>query len=394
MTLDDDAWIPRADVSDATRGALGEAHRRLRRARKALGLAPEPDGGVRAWLRAIRRRLAPGGRRRALEDLAAGLAAAVEAAERAAEWQQARVVHLTALVEGLARRAPPRPWRGRDERPVLCLGTGGGGTRVLAETAVRLGVHLGATVNESFDSVAWAPLVYDLVRAHGGAVDLPFADAAPDADGARARVLALAEALHAPWAAEGAPFGWKLPEFLLVLPILFDAFPNARAVLLVRHPVAAALRRPHVTTMPDHPLGRVVLAAAYRAAGRDPADVAADPPHVRQALAWRHQLGRAVRFLEARIAPAQRLVLRLEDFALSPEATVARLASFVGAPVAPTGALAPFDAARAAPPRDAAAAARVRDLCADVAATVGYGPGWLDAPVERAERRAWFTGLA
>ena len=193
---------------------------------------------------------------------------------------------------------------------------------------------------------------------------------------------------------EGAPFGWKLPEFLLVLPCLFDAFPAARAVLLVRHPVAAALRRPHVTTMPDHHLGRVVLPAAYRAAGRDPADVATDPPHLRQALAWRHQVGRAARFLDTRVAPAHRLVVRLEDFALSPEATVARLAAFVGAPVAPAGALAPFDAARAAPPRDPAAAARVRDLCADVAATVGYGPGWLDAPVERPERRAWFTGLA
>lgn len=379
--------IARADVRDAMHVALDAARRRLRRVERMLGVGEGRSPGLLGRLRALAFAVVPGGRGRAVARLSRGLASAVEAVERAAAWQQARATYLTLLAERAARARPRREFLGAQERPCLLLGTGGGGTRVLAEAAARLGLFLGATVNESFDSVAWAPLVYDLVTSRADGVDLP------RGNGARAQILETARLACDPWLAQGEPFGWKLPEFLLVVPLLFDAFPDAGAVLLVRHPATAALRRPHVTTTPAHPLGRVVLRGAYLAAGRDLARIERDPPHVRQALAWAHQVGRAERWLRDEVPPERVLLLRLEDFALSPRATVARLAAHLGLPPPRPGDASLYDDERAGRRPDPARVREVDAICGEVAARVGYGPGWLDGPVEEPARRALFAGL-
>lgn len=279
----------------------------------------------------------------------AGVDEALAAQRETIAWQRARLDYLETLLAHLAGRASARPWRGAQERPVLLLGSGGGGTRVLAEAAARLGVVLGARVNESFDSVEWAPLVYDAVIA-GSAP-------APDA------IRQLAEAIYSPWLSDGGRWGLKLPELILVLPAFLDAFPAAQAVWLTRHPLSAALRRSHVTTQPDHPLGRVVLAAAYRNAGRDAARIATDPQYVRNALAWRHQVELARAAL-----PAERVLhLRLEDFAGD---AATRLAEFLGLPAARLSV--EVDVERLAVPHGDPRAADVLAWCGSLAQSLGY----------------------
>jgi hypothetical protein len=189
-----------------------------------------------------------------VRELAAAVRETLAAIRASADWQRARIVALEELVASLAATARPRAWLGPAERPVLLVGAGGSGTRVLGEAALRLGVGLGPRVNESFDSVAWAPLVYDMVLGRGGG-----------------SILATAEAVHAPWLFGDRPWGIKLPELTLVLPRFVEAFPAARVVFLSRHPVSASLRRHHLTSSWEHPVGRVVLEDAYRGTGRDPA---------------------------------------------------------------------------------------------------------------------------
>ncbi|MDX2167214.1 MAG: sulfotransferase [Deltaproteobacteria bacterium] len=283
----------------------------------------------------------------------AGVEDALAAQRETIAWQRARLDYLETLVAGLARRAPARPWRGAEERPVLLLGTGGGGTRVLAEAAARLGVVLGTRVNESFDSVEWAPLVYESVLAGN---DAPSADA----------IHQVAESIYGVWLSDTGRWGLKLPELILVLPAFLRTFPAAQVVWLTRHPLAAALRRAHVTTQPDHPLGRVVLAAAYASAGRDTARLAGDAQHVRNALAWRYQVDLARAALAA--LPAERVLhLRLEDFAGD---APARLASFLSLPPAPVSV--GVDAQRLAVPRGDPRAGEVLALCGPLATALGY----------------------
>jgi len=327
-------FIVRADLRDVVARPLREAERVLHPGILGAALARLPGG---RWRR-----------------LAAGLERLVEAVRASTDWQRARVDYLEALVAGLAASRPPRIWRGAGESPVLLLGTGGGGTRLLGEAAVRLGVNLGARVNESFDSAEWAPLVYDLALAPSG--------------DAVSRIRARAEAVHAVWPADR--WGVKLPELLLVLPAFLDAFPDAQVVWLLRHPVAASLRRHHITSLPDHPLGRLVLEAGYRELGRDPSAMERDPQHLRNAVAWRYQVGLARRALAQR----SRLELRVEDFQTAPVATLDRMADFLGRPRPAPHDWVRVDDERLAIPRHDRRAAAVMEVCGALARELGYDP--------------------
>ena len=316
----------------------------------------DPRGGPllarlvgRVWARL------PGRRAR---ELAAAVRETMAAIRASAEWERARIVALEELVASLAATATPRPWLGAGERPFLLVGTGGGGTRILGEAALRLGVGLGPRVNESFDSVAWAPLVYEMIL---------------DGASARGRILEHAREVHAGWAFGDRPWGIKLPELTLVLPRFLEAFPAARVVFLARHPVTAALRRHHVTSTLEHPIGRRVLEEAYRAAGRDPSSAARDAQHIRNALSWRLQIGRVLGALEA-LPPAQVLRLRFEDFARNAAGTTARLAAFVERPMR-ADAIARIDGSRLGEvTRADRRAAEVMDLCGPTARALGYLP--------------------
>jgi hypothetical protein len=50
----------------------------------------------------------------------------------------------------------------RFDKPVILLGRGGSGTRLLAQLALSVGVFLGNELNASHDSVEWVETLYDL----------------------------------------------------------------------------------------------------------------------------------------------------------------------------------------------------------------------------------------
>src|SRR5262249_28497011 len=91
-------------------------------------------------------------------------------------------------------------------------------------------------------------------------------------------------------------WGLKLPETMLVLPLLIDTFPHAKVVHLTRHPVSSSLRRTHMTSRMDSVVGTVSLRAAYRYSNRDAAQIGADEPHLHNAYSWNFQVSRVVRY--------------------------------------------------------------------------------------------------
>jgi hypothetical protein len=111
-----------------------------------------------------------------------------------------------------------------------------------------------------------------------------------DRSNARAtRVFSLA-------ACECRPCIRKLPEMMLVLPLLIDAFPHAKVVHLTRHPVSSSLRRTHMTSRLTNAVGAAALPAAYRYSNRDPRQIGSDEPYLHNAYAWNFQVARVVRY--------------------------------------------------------------------------------------------------
>jgi hypothetical protein len=271
-----------------------------------------------------------------------------------------------------AGRPVPPPGRALGDavdHPLVLLGKGGGGSRLLSVVAVDCGVFVGR-VNVSGDCLEMVPAVYSGVLR---ALDCR----APwqrdrVVEGLRQGALAM---LRAGWSA-GEPWGFKVPEGLLLVRQIHAAFPDARFLLMTRHPVATCLRRSHMTAEPDNPIGRVSLSAAYEAAGLEPQRALADPIEVRSAVVTLHQVGSAVRYLRSQ-APADRyLEIHFEDVVARPADARARVAAWLGVDVVSQHLERAVDGARArhrtSVPADTVR--RIEAMLAPLTKTLGYDP--------------------
>lgn len=279
-------------------------------------------------------------------------------------WDQAQP-----LMDELGYERQPKanaPCKALDEQvltsPVIATGRGGSGTRLLSLALQQLGVFLGNRLNGTADSIEWVDLIYEMVVKSG----LDAAPRPPDWT-AELRARATSILVHGSWQ-PGMPWGWKLPESMLVVPELADGLPGSKFIHLVRDPLDTCLRRTHMTSRADNPVGRTTLATAYAALGwqRDPA---ADPDHIRNAASWWLQVSAMQR--HASTPGIRCLELRYEDLCTQPQHTADRIAAYLDIPER-TVDLPVDEARRCVWTAGDARAAEVWRICGDVAAGYGY----------------------
>ena len=198
-------------------------------------------------------------------------------------WQR-QLDSTMASTEIVTRSVPVIPGE-PNQSPVILTGRGGSGTRLLAEVCLGFGLHLGDSLNSSLDSLQWVDLLYEAVLTNLASQPKPWRGTWAAELRNRAR-----------WHRSGhtqldQPWGFKLPEAMLVGHELMEAWPGAQLVHLVRHPLDVCLRRTHMTSRTTNPIGRATLREAYQALGRD-GDPQIDPPHWRNAVSWWFQLSR------------------------------------------------------------------------------------------------------
>lgn len=212
--------------------------------------------------------------------------------------------------------------------PVVATGRGGSGTRLLSELLDQLGVFLGNELNTTRDSVEWADILYEMsIKLLADGVE------AMGAGRWRSELVTRAKSVLAAgrWTSP-RPWGFKLPECMLVLPELAAAFPRSRFVLVVRDPLDCCLRRTHMTSRTDNPIGVAALSAAYRSIGR-PGSPEDDPDHIRNAIAWLFQVrnGRET----ARTLGGRCREVRYEDICSRPQEVADGIARFLGVAAVP-----------------------------------------------------------
>lgn len=209
--------------------------------------------------------------------------------------------------------------------PVIVFNASHSGSRLLAVMLKRLGVFMGANLNDSEDSLDLFDLVRYIVERHApdfsglfrhGDAALPF----------RAEAAIRAHLAGRP---PGQPWGWKLPETSHVLPVMSRLFPEARCIHLVRDgrdvafspflaPKAAFWRKIYFN---DDQIGswrgHAMSQRAYRAHG-----------HVFNAARWVNSvtLGRA----HGAMLGERYLEIRYEALVADPAAEFGRVADFLG----------------------------------------------------------------
>jgi len=208
---------------------------------------------------------------------------------------------------------------------VIFTGRGGSGTRLLSQLADAAGIFIGNHRNKSDDSIEWVDLIYDIAVEAGGGHELPAGNAY------RSEIRAVAAAILRRAGPRSSPlWGLKLPEAMLVLPLLIDAFPRAKVVHLTRHPVSSSLRRTHMTSRLSNPVGAVALPAAYRYSRRDPALIAGDEPYLHNACSWNFQVSRVVAYGRDTLGADRYLEIAYEDMVAESSRVAATVRSFLG----------------------------------------------------------------
>ena len=251
---------------------------------------------------------------------------------------------------------------------VLFTGRGGSGTRLLSQLAAELGIFIGNRTNKSGDSTEWVGLIYRLVVEEGGGAQLPA--------GARSRAEIRAKAgqiLDRAPPRESLLWGFKLPETMLVLPLLIDAFPQAKVVQLTRHPISSSFRRTHMTSRLNNAVGAVALPAAYRYSQREVGLIATDEPYLHNAFSWNYQVSRVARYGREMLGLGRYLEIAYEDLCTQPSRVIARVRSFLGCADQGRETSIPVDPSRIGDwdPRDPRVET-IWKVCADTAALIGY----------------------
>jgi hypothetical protein len=203
------------------------------------------------------------------------------------------------------------------EEPVVLMGRGHSGTRVLAYAVQALGVDLGFT-----DRMASGDPEDKTFRRGLAKLSRRWdvGDVPPERELRPFRKLVYR--WHARLAPSGA-WGWKYPETYLMAPHVHAVFPRARYLHIVRDGRDLAFKR-HRTHDPDTVLGRRVLAKI---------GASDEPGYIRAALSWAYQVELFTDFA-ARCLPRERLLdLTFEELCADPVGVTRRVAAFLGMPV-------------------------------------------------------------
>ena len=118
--------------------------------------------------------------------------------------------------------------------PIVIGGTGGSGTRLIAQMLMAAGVDLGRSVNGSLDALAFVPL-YDIY------VDAYLRGESIDRSGFEEHLAASIRSHRGD--RHAYPWGWKNPRSLFILSLLDDSLPDLRFIHVIRHGLDMATSR-------------------------------------------------------------------------------------------------------------------------------------------------------
>ena len=233
------------------------------------------------------------------------------------------------------------------DSPVVLLGKGGGGSRLLSLIAEDSGIFLGNEVNISGDCMDIVITVYkSVIEKYKCKAEWQKKNIVPELKLAAAKMLnKLLSQANDPDSVtipplKGVPFragdvneilwGFKLPENLLLLPEINAAFPKARYVHMLRDPVETCLRRTHMTARLDNQVGRVTLPLAYRSAGLDVGQILKDNAALHNAYTTLFQLKNALEFCKENFNSDKYYELSFDDILNSPTETRDKLCDWLG----------------------------------------------------------------
>jgi hypothetical protein len=228
------------------------------------------------------------------------------------------------MARSLISRAAERIRPGTPQPPLVVLGTGGSGTRAVAEIMRAAGVYLGPKMNRSSDSLALKPF---LVRWSQPFVAESHWVEAVERDPANGILEPPEEAIADLKAgiadqrtgipSKGSLWGWKNPRTINLLPVLTAVAPDAVTAQLVRD------GRDMAYSKNQHDLEDCAAIV--------PEELRDAPDPVRSIALWSRLNLAALAYMNER-SGGNHLVVRYEDLCADPAENAERLLTHLGVP--------------------------------------------------------------
>ena len=192
--------------------------------------------------------------------------------------------------------------------PLIVCGTGGSGTRAIADYLIRSGLFMGSDLNESLDSMPFARL---LSRFIGDWLDSRNGDGASFSPTDFMSAWQATELEHRA-GCEGAHWGTKNPSMILIIDLLYQLIPSVRVLHVLRDGVEMAFSSNQ----------RQLVLYGDRVLGPNLAD---ESDEVRSLRFWQWANSRAAKTGEAH--PGRYARVRYEQFCLDPVGEMQRISA-------------------------------------------------------------------
>ncbi len=203
-------------------------------------------------------------------------------------------------------------------KPVMLMGRGHSGTRVLSFACMHLGIQLGtsAATGDADDRTFTRTIKKIAVR--------NLASGAPDQIREQ-DLIRFQNAVYKYYKKIGSPrtlWGWKFPETYLIGDCIARTFPRARYIHLVRDGRDLAFKQ-HLTDDPNRALGKRLLTHL---------DAMNLPHHLQAAMSWAYQVDRFDNF-RTTLNADQVLDMKFEDICREPMAAMQSVCTFLKIPM-------------------------------------------------------------
>jgi hypothetical protein len=211
------------------------------------------------------------------------------------------------------------PFQLNAQEPVVVMGRGHSGTRILAWALVALGLRMGAKPDKYTGDAQDRRFTGTIKKLAQRTLHLPGTAAPSNRD---LKLFQQAVKRYIRWLGELSPaWGWKFPETYLIGNIVDAVFPRARYIHMIRDGRDLAFKF-HLTDDPTRDLGAKLLKHL---------DAMDRANHIQAALSWEFQLKRFEN-LAARLENRVHTIT-FEAFCLDPVREMEKTADFLNVPM-------------------------------------------------------------
>lgn len=203
-----------------------------------------------------------------------------------------------------------------EQKPVILMGRGHSGTRVLSWACAKLGICLGTDEGLATGDADDQVFTQEIKKIAVDNVGITRVEQINQRDLDRFQ-----NAVYGYYQRLGYPnvwWGWKFPETYLIAPYIEKTFPEAVYIHLVRDGRDISFKN-HLTDDPKRKLGKKLLKLN---------DALELPHHLQAAISWEFQVKNFDYFCEA-IPNNRKLSIRFEDICLKPFDEIERLCKFL-----------------------------------------------------------------